>query len=195
MIVNASESLRCFTWTIPKTASRTAWHVFSNFDFNCYNIVDGDLVLKKEGFRHNHNTHFFNGHDNYDFIMTIRNPYRMILSKISSYSKEKIIFSLEREIFIENNWQKQLQEKLKVRTPDYIIRVENIQEDYLNIPFIKESEYFKSGELKKFLDLEYGKGFMYDWKELMDSTIADLIYYNHLFLFEIFGYNKDSWKK
>jgi hypothetical protein len=78
-----------------------------------------------------------------------------------------------------------------------VVRVESLYEDYSKIPFIVESDYYKSGELKKMttqkINVSNKDEFL--WKKFYTQEIADIVYYRMLRYFEMFGYDKDSWKK
>ena len=88
-------------------------------------------------------------------------------------------------------------EDLEIRKPDYFIRLEHIFEDYSKIPFIRDSELFKSGELELKCKLPINKNTrnLTYWQDLYTQETADLIYYNFSKIFNEMGYDKDSWKK
>ena len=68
-------------------------------------------------------------------------------------------------------------------------------EDYLKIPFIRESYFYKSGEMEKLMGDNPFKGKVYLNRPTIDKKLADLIYYNNLYYFELLGYDKNSWKQ
>jgi hypothetical protein len=82
------------------------------------------------------------------------------------------------------------------RVPDYFIRQENTFEDYSKIPFIKNSELYKSGQLKDLCNekINHNKN-SYDFREYYNQNTADLVYYNFSKYFNLLGYDKNSWKK
>jgi predicted nucleotidyltransferase len=83
------------------------------------------------------------------------------------------------------------------RIPDYAVRLENLYEDYSKIPFIVESEYYKSGELKKAITQKVNVSNEDEtlWKKFYTQEIADIVYYRMPRYFDLFGYDKNSWKK
>jgi hypothetical protein len=85
-----------------------------------------------------------------------------------------------------------------IRTPDYFVRTESLYEDYQTIPFIKEHEINLSGELEELCKQKMNPSpTVIDnyWKKFYDRDLADLVYYNNVNKFELFGYDKDSWKE
>lgn len=196
-MINLSEKNSCFIWMPPRTASHTAVTIFKNFDFKCYSLENNQLKIEKNYFEHNHDTVFFPQHMRYNFLLTMRNPYVLYVSlsiKEGNKSKDEIIDGIESK-FQDGNPMYDLQHNLLKRKPNYVIRVENIFEDYFKIPFVKNSELYKSGFinqiLKEKLDVSDTN---YDWREFYNQRLADMVYYSSSVLFNLFGYDKDSWK-
>jgi hypothetical protein len=83
------------------------------------------------------------------------------------------------------------------RVPDYPVRLENLYEDYSKIPFIVESDYFKSGELKNEVNKKINVSNEDEnlWRKFYTQEIADIIYYRMPRYFELFEYEKNSWKQ
>ena len=84
-----------------------------------------------------------------------------------------------------------------IRTPDYFVRTESLYEDYLTIPFIKNHDINLSGELERLCKEKINSSpaaIENYWKKFYDQDMADLVYYNNVNSFKLFGYNKDSWK-
>lgn len=193
MTVNISDKHRVFFWTPNKTASTLATEIFGNFDFYAYDTQKKEKVADKV--MHFHTNCFFDGHENYDFILTCRNPYDRFLSA-SGYSKlpyDKVKFELEK-FFSERKGHVRMIMNLQIRKPDYIIKTETILEDYLKIPFIKNSELYRSGKLKQLIDSKPNRTVSEKSREIMDTDLADLIYYNNITFFDLCGYEKDSGK-
>lgn len=185
-----------FLWMPAKTGTTLAKKVLKNFGFHTYKIINGEIDLTEKYDMHVHTACLFSTHHQYQFIATIRNPYQTFISYFpnKSISKEKIKETLEKKFLgsaVQNKFFSYWE-----RLPDYTISVENPLEDYLKIPFIAESELHKSGELKRIIDSKPNKSpFNYDWKDFYDKKLADLVYYNTSQYFDMFGYDKNSWKK
>lgn len=201
-LVLANLSERMFVWTPPKTASHSSATILPKLGFELY-TQEGKYLKPSSQEIHNHHCVFCNGHENFSFITTMRNPYTMIvpLFKVPA----------EREKWTQNNFESFLDrlfygEELpemyfpcynySVRLPDYIIKVESMFEDYLKLPFVKQTEYYKSGELEKDCSVKQNSSDYtnFDWKSLYNQNIADMVYYNYAQVFELGGYDKNSWK-
>jgi hypothetical protein len=84
------------------------------------------------------------------------------------------------------------------------LSTENILEDYRAIPFVRDSEFNKSGELERILSKPIGHHldlrkhkiqFPYDdWRYYYTSESAELIYSLLADEFQKFGYDRNSWK-
>lgn len=187
-MINISEKYKSFLWIPPRTASTLASLIFSEEEFG-FSFYDINKVKISENFVHTHYFNFFQGHEDYEFILTVRNPYSQYLSFIG-YRTEKLE-SLEKRFQSKEHYD--FINNLKKRLPNYIIRVENIYEDYCNIPCVNKSVINQTGELKKIIDskpnsLKIKNNFTFN------QSFIDSVYYNNSFLFDTFGYHKDSWK-
>ena len=196
--VNISEKNKCFVWTPPKTASNLAQKVFENFDFNFVDFSKKDPLTLFNGFFHNHTIHLFDGHEGYNFILTTRNPYSQKISYIlmKNPKPKSIMYELEFDNRHLKKYDSYLLNNLRKRKPDYVIRQENIYEDLIKIPFIVESKLFREDKLKEIVQNKPNKNETeYNWKDYINKDVADLIYYSNSLYFDMFGYDKDSWKK
>lgn len=183
-----------FVWLQKRTGSTLATEVFENFGFNHYYVYGSEVDFSNPMKAHPHDQYLFNGHENYKLIATIRNPYTSLFSE---YAMKPNISTEDFKVFLERKFQSKLKDKFFSgweRDPDYIIKVENLLEDYSKIPFIKESYYYKSGQLEKLINSNPNKNlFGHKFKDHINKDIAELIYYNTSRYFEKFGYHKDSW--
>jgi hypothetical protein len=222
--INISHSLGCFVFTPPKTGSTTAAKIFNNFDFQTFKISDtNNIQLFSNQFTQTHYYHNLPDYENYKLICTVRNPYSKFVSlfKYTIAPEKKVISTYNwREEFFEllfdnithhsdQGWAHELYFGSDLsslgRKIDYPLRIENLFEDYSSIPFIKDSDYFKNGSLKKDLDLKLNStDDKYDyslykipnkWEDFYDRSTADFVYSKHKSYFDYFGYDKDSWKK
>lgn len=86
-------------------------------------------------------------------------------------------------------------EYLKIYKPDYYIKIENLVDDIKNIPEFKNKK-INNKILLKNLKTEIDEiNNEDDWRDLYNQDIADLVYNNLKEQFDMFGYDKDSWKK
>ena len=194
---------KSFIWLPPRTGTTLALEVFRNFFFKSYMIEDDIVDFDNPKQLHSHTPCLFKGHENFSFIITMRNPYSRCVSEFLIGKKRKEEFDLNEqknlyEDFLIRKYEKAylnpLYRKFE-RFPDYVIKIENIYDDYLKIPFIKESQFSKSGQLKKLVDKRINKNHIdIDWKLFYTKKTADMVYYNNLNFFEMFKYDKNSWK-
>jgi hypothetical protein len=84
---------------------------------------------------------------------------------------------------------------MKERLPDYFIRQENLYDDYVKIPFVRDSKLNECGILKELCDRKINKGpNKKPIKDYYNQETADIIYLNYKEYFDLCGYDKDSWK-
>jgi hypothetical protein len=178
-------------WATPKrTATRACIPIQQYFGFD--KIGQHDLQIPK-------------GKEDYFFVLNTRNPYTRM---ISIYHLFCINFELVPNNF--NIWiRKKLDEEVNlpdktldyqiflkkkiVKSPDLIIRLENLYSDILKLPFFNEN----SDELfdivnDNIIKNVYSSG--YDYKEYYNQDLADYVYSYLEEDFVYFNYNKDSWK-
>jgi hypothetical protein len=200
--LNISKKYNYFIWMPYKCGSVHATNIFKKFedDFN---------------FTHTHEINLFDDHWNYDLISLQRNPYTRYASMYKIYVDGKEYLnpdyekSMDRKIFIsnfnqylnnifegENALVNQNISKYHERTPDYFIKLEQLFEDYSKIPFVRETEFYKSGQLELECSKPRNKSKPYgvSWKELYTPQTADFVYYNMSLIFDLCGYDKNSWK-
>jgi len=98
---------------------------------------------------------------------------------------------------------------VELKKPDLFIRYEHLEEDIKKIPFVDWSDpmvktRYNTYILKNsFHNAESDRGMMdrnkdddryVDWKKYYTEELADLIWRGHQKQFDLFGYDKDSWK-
>ena len=77
------------------------------------------------------------------------------------------------------------------RVPDYILRSENLYQDYLKIPFIVDSKLNKCGILEDICNRKINKGSgTLDIENYLTSSVKEKIYKMFQSHFELFGYQK-----
>jgi hypothetical protein len=134
----------------------------------------------------------FLGHEEYKLISTIRNPYSILVS-IYTFFKPNEFNSFEDFIF--DYKVKPRENQMKERVPDYFIRQENLYDDYIKIPFVRDSKLNECGILKELCDRKMNKGpNKRPIKDYYNQETADVVYLNYKEYFDLCGYDKDSWK-
>jgi hypothetical protein len=192
--LNISKKYNYFIWMPSKCGSTHASNIFKKFEDNF-------------NFFHNHIIDFFDGHWSYDLISLQRNPYSRYTSMFNSdyfnaYNKPLSLNEIRTEfnsyvnVMINHTEISKEMFNYHERNPDYFIRLEHLFEDYSKIPFVKETDFYKSGQLEFECSIPKNKtkpsGF--SWKELYTPQTADLVYYNTSLIFDLCDYDKDSWK-
>ena len=192
-LLNVSKKNNFFIW-MPATCGTThAVNIFKNFD-------------KDFNFIHSHKIDFFDGHWSYDLISLQRNPYARYVSMFNNlvgHDKSLGLNKVRSNFNIFLNYTFQNSDTLKYilkyheRNPNYFIRLEKLFEDYSKIPFVKETDFYKSGQLELECSIPKNKNNSngFTWKELHTPQTADLVYYNTSLIFDLCDYDKDSWKK
>jgi len=159
----------------------------------------GKKELYEENLDANHYCRLFDGHQNYDFISSIRNPYSF---EVSAFRMNKLVKNYKDDFkrFIDARYFTRFGEKKPIinftRLPNFFIRIENLYEDYSKIPFIVNSEYYQSGELEKQVGVKINNNIVddRDWREFYDDECAEIVYSNNLEIFDLNQYDKDSYK-
>jgi hypothetical protein len=205
--VNLSHKHKIILWLWSKCGTTHMTKIMKNFDFKFYKIRGNDLILSEKNLVQIHFCNLFNRHQDYKIVSAVRNPYTRFFSEYTFNRKpdELIVNEANKENFrdfiyqaiVYNSDFKKSCIDFPERVPDYPVRLENLYEDYSKIPFIVESEFYKSGKLK----LETTKKVNVSnedetlWKKFYTQEIADIIYYRMPRYFDLFGYDKNSWKK
>ena len=205
--VNLSHKHKIILWLWKKCGTSHMTKIMNKYGFKYYRIDDDGLKLLNNNVVQKHYCNLFPGHEDYKILAAVRNPYTRFFSDFT--------FGRAPEEFIYNETNK---ERFRVhiyhstvysefisnecvdfyqRVPDYPVRLENLYEDYSKIPFIIESEYYKSGELKKATTQKVNVSNEDEnlWKEFYTQETADIVYYRMPRYFDLFGYDKNSWKK
>lgn len=197
---NISEKHKSFLWIPPKTGSFHAIWVLENFQFYYLEMTPDKKKIERyvERTEHSHQIALFEGHENYKLICTARHPIKRVFSaftyvmnnkKSTDYSKKNFIDFFIREFHGgDSAWFQGM--SFDERIPDYFLRTESLYDDYLKIPFVKDSELVKSGRLeemckekknsseKKNLNIE----------DYFTQDMIDIIYKKYRNYFELLGY-------
>lgn len=204
--INLSEEHKVILWLWKKCGTSHMAKVMEKYGFNFYDLENGNLTKIKDGVVQKHYCNLFQGHENYKILAAVRNPYSRFFSEYTfNRNPKEFVVNEEnltkfKEFVYYSLVEKELMSKNCIdfpdRIPDYPVRLENLYEDYSKIPFITESEYFKSGELKKDVGVKVNVSNEDEtlWRKFYTQEIADIIYYRMPNYFELFGYDKDSWK-
>lgn len=208
-ILNIEDRYKLFVWLYPRTGSMLFTKIFDDAGFNAYELDNGKLNLKSSDIFHNHDLEIPPNINEYKLILTCRNPYSMIVSHYMNFQKPKdysfeiseiqpnFLIWLERMIESYEIWNELLY-KLTYIEVDFPIRLENLLEDYLSLPNITQSKFYKNSTLQNFLLRKNNetdssmKGI--NFRSFYNRNSSDLVYYSFQNYFKLFGYDKNSWK-
>jgi hypothetical protein len=197
-IFNIIQKEKCLVWLPAKTASTHAFSILKNYGLGACELENNQFVRIKHNLPdlYTHDCKLFDGHENYLFISTARNPYSKLVSYFKFIGIDKPNIKFYDYLYLTVLEKAHHKPKFEQRIPDYFIRQEHIFEDYSKIPFIKNSDFYKSGQLKELCEkkINHNKT-TYDFRDYYDEMCADLVYYNFSKYFELLGYDKNSWKK
>jgi hypothetical protein len=205
--INLSQKHKIILWLWKKCGTSHMAKIMNKYDFKYYRIEDDNLILLQDHVVQKHYCNLLPGHENYKILAAVRNPYSRFFSEYTFFrSKEEFSLNeINKEKFRTFIYQITISTEIlsnecvdfSQRIPDYSVRLENLYEDYSKIPFIVESEYYKSGELKKDISIKVNVSNEDDnlWRKFYTQEIADIIYYRMPRYFELFGYDKNSWKQ
>ena len=195
--INISEKEKFFLWLWDKTGTSLSKKILSNFDFHFYGFKNGQKEIISSEITQYHICKLFPGHKDYQMLATVRNPYTRVFSSYCQGYRPRV--GREFENFVqgillsERNFECSL---FNERVPNYFVRVENVFEDYSKIPFIRKSSLYQSGALFEICSSKVNPSkHALDWRDFYDKSLADLVYYGNQSYFELFGYDKNSWKK
>lgn len=181
-----------------KTASTTATWVFTYFDFCTYSRVfseDGNFKeIPNPAISMLHSFYVPPEIEAPKIIITTRNPYHKTLSNfLFRWKKDEMPTPIDFENFIinaieHNDHTLTFPDNIN---PTHIIQMENVYEDYLKIPFVKNSKLNSTGILQEFLEKNINQNLIkVDKDKFLTEKNKEMIYSFLTNQFEIFGYQK-----
>jgi hypothetical protein len=204
--ITYSDIHKSILWTPPKTGSSHAAFMFTHFDFMT-KFFDKEtfelLKLKSQTtIVHHHNCVILNQFSDYDVICTTRNPYARLLSGFFYLTND------EQSELTAQNFRKFFAKQMDkpsilfdayygyAKIPKYFLRIENLYEDYLKIPFVRESKLNQQRLLQDLCNMKINKSInSVPTTDFYTMDMIDYLYDNYRNLFDIDGYEKDSYKQ
>jgi hypothetical protein len=194
-----SEKHKAFVWLPPKCASNFISWVLAYFEFSSIALDTETNQINK--IRTNISTHFGHStilppnHEELLFICAIRHPYNRVLSVYQSLAENPSVDDfkkfIDERVNIHNSFWFKFSSSFKDRSPDYLIRTENLCEDILKIPFIKNSDLNSSGVLKNFCERKINKSYhQLNPEEYLTPNIKEIIHNLSSDHFDLFGYER-----
>jgi hypothetical protein len=182
---NISEKYK-FQWVAPeRTGSRKVAEILSYYGFT----HEGRKIFNNGTFHHSHYYTEEQKHDGYKLIVSTRNPYSRAHSLFRNYfntKKNSDKYDFKSYLLNMSDAMKGLLTKpILAQKPDYIIRLENMREDLMKLPFI--FDVLNENQLS--LLTQHGKQ-IEPWEDFYDEEGKEIVYNlirNH---FDFFGYEK-----
>lgn len=198
--LNISEKHKFFLWTPAKTGTHHTVSVFENFycEYQVSNFERTEIFNNSKSPKPHHFLHLFSKHENYKLICTARNPLHRIYSaffhlqegspKNNINTKEFIKFFVEMNYANDPPFLNGI--NFLTRKPDYFLRLENLYQDYEKIPFVVESDFYKSGKLKQMCEEKINSHLNpnYNIKDFYTSDMIDFLYTKYKKYFDLLDY-------
>ena len=194
-----SEKHKTFVWLPAKCASNLLSWVLAYFEFS--SVAMNTETNQIHNIRLNQSSHFSHctilppNHEELLFICAVRHPYHRVLSLYQCIAKNPSVEDFEKfvdeRIFVHNSPWFKFSLSFKDRSPNYLIRTENLYEDILKIPFIRDSDLNTSGILKNFCDKKINQSYnQLNPEEYLTPRIKEIIYNLSSDHFDLFGYER-----
>lgn len=211
--MNGSHEMKFIWWGTAGCGSRTTQVFLTQAGCKDLKNYNEDFEIPRQG-SHTHGQGIPEGMENYPIICNVRNPYSKC---VSSYLDESNQVNHENHNITYKDWLLKLTDSERVsrdvdhyymldwevigRRPDYIIRLEHMEEDLRKLPMYEHNDKFEEamGGIRNNVYKnenprdEYRGEFQY-FQKYYDQETADIVYNNHKEYFELGGYDKDSWK-
>jgi hypothetical protein len=198
-----SEEERLAVFLPGKTGTIHATFILNHYNFktNTHQTNDERLISEDDYVIHHHDEIIPKVYEDYDVMYTTRNPYTRLISMYyhdsrmdSTYTKTfKEYFSNR----VNHGWLHLNAGFNFVKTPKYILRMEHLYEDYIQIPFIRDSKLNECGLLYELCNkkIHAKKQETKSLEEYYTQDMANHVYETLRPYFDFTGYDKDSWRK
>jgi len=192
LYLNASLDLKVITWLGHKTGSTSMVNILNEIGFKYYKFHNGVFELVNNKPLRAHGCYPNQIPDDFKIIASFRNPFSQLVSEYKYQSIENY----------ESYLMKLFEDKdslncfiFKTRFPDYIVRMENMFEDYSQIEFITESKFYKSGLLKRFTKFKMNENpwGLNNWKDYYNENLAKVVVDTFPYHFSKY-YDENSWR-
>lgn len=212
IIYTYSNEHQCYLWTPPKTGSNHANFIFNYFGFSSFvsRAKDNMVVVEhhQNYLAHSHQFRILPEHSNYKIICTARNPYSRLYSLYNNLNELNGMYKYDFQSFKhfvmnqrepDDPLRDQIQgivdevfvEVQGERIPDYFLRIENLYEDYLKLPFVSGSSLNTSGILQEICQMKkHVRLPNLNISDHVDQELQDFISTKYGFYFDLLGYSK-----
>ena len=204
-LINIDIKDNYLVWLFPRTGSKLFFKIFKDTDFKCFSYQEDNLKLVRSDLIHHHWFTMFPNIDKYKLILTVRNPYSLLAalyymsSKVPEMENLKEVFGefLEISLYTNPNIKELLYNLNHVQVSHYL-RIENLLRDYTSLPIIRKSKIYQENNLESLINSKVNKSesplAKLNYRDFYNQKNADMVYYLFSNYFNIFGYDKNSWK-
>jgi len=217
--VNVSTKVQCIWWATARCGSRAVSEVLKHYDFFNYKL--SPVYTPESDIRNVSHTHEYGvpkEYADYKIIVQTRNPYSREVSNwhLACFKEQKneLIIEHDFEHWVMSNQNTVKEETVRIYKPSYYIRYEHLDQDIKNIPFVDINDPIVNRDYtSNILANQYkyegvddprgdirrdNKDSRYaDWRSYYkyNNRLADLVYEKYKDQFDLFNYEKDSWKR
>ena len=188
--MNYNDDLKVVWLTPQKTGTRSCGPIMFKIGFESNTLRDVP----------SHDLEIPVGKENYYLVMNVRNPYDRVLSLYSLYclhaGNNPIEFEKwinDKYVFFKYKYSICLYDMIQrlPKLPDYYVKMENFGNDIKSLWFVKENLGSLSNVISENIKTNRYKS---ESKFRYNQYLADIVYNNLKKDFDLFGYNKNSWK-
>lgn len=188
----------CFVWVPMKSGSHTLSWVLPYYDFDIV-VHDGKNYINDNfRFHFGHDTNFPPNHESFTFICSIRRPYEAFFSFFKmnhrhipeKLTKENFDFFFSQQLEKELSSFSLTHNIFSGRTPDFVIRAENMYSDLIQIPFIRDSKLNDCGILEEMCQRKLNRTVDIKCENFYDRNQIDLLNERFSKYFEVGNYDK-----
>ena len=211
--MNGSHAMKFVWWGTAGCGSRTTQVFLTQAGCkDLKNYVEG-FEIPQTG-SHTHLQGIPEGMEDYPIICNVRNPYSKCVSSFLDETADKHHENHGKSF---KDWLLELTHVDRIHTnsdhfyildwekigrrPDYLIRLEHMEEDLRKLPMYQHTKYFeeamtvvRNNSFKYENPRDEYKGEFQYFQKHYDQETADIVYTYHKEYFELGGYDKDSWK-
>jgi len=224
--MNINRELKIIWWAPERCATKVTAEILKKFGFEVINLKNNSTLKFSEAY-HSHQIIFPEGYEDYRLICNVRNPYDRVLSfylnftsngrsfvylknkkeelqkRINTYVHELFEYSINQKMninFVDEVPIRDYVTKLTFdgKIPDQLIRMENLEEDLSNLDFLRESNFWKSGEIQEIVqNNKFRNSRPFEYRDLytIDSAAKVFNYFRkHFFIcdYDPFSFSKEQ---
>lgn len=219
--MNVNRELKLIWWAPERCGTKITAEIFKKLGFEVYDEKNNTFTPLSETY-HSHRITIPEQFSEYKIICNVRNPYDKVISfylnftsvgsnfvffknrknelkdKINNFTLELFEYAINQKVLVNMSREMPVRDYVSKltfdgRLPDFLIGVENLEEDLSKLDFVGASSFWKSGEIQKLIqNNSFIKKRPFKFQDLytMDSARRVFDYYKKHFY--ICGYDPFS---